>query len=852
MMRFGESSVTWVFAQQAVSRLLVAFKFFLLARLLGPQSIGLIAACLMALSIAESLTEMGMSHALIQRRELLDQRGLDALWTATALRGLLLTVVLFAASGLIARLMNIPEGTAVLQMVALVPLARCIASVRVVIAQRERRFRTVALLTSSFVVVDFVMSAVAALTYRDVFWVLAALPLSEFLKAIASYIVFKTKPRLNFDTKPLGEVMEFGRWVWASSLLTVVVNQLDRIITVKTFGVQTLGLYQTASRLAQFGVADFGIAMSQYLFPNFSELARRDKSRAAHYALALFSQLGTIALVVATFLCVAARDIIQLALGGQWSGAVPFFRIFVYLMAAGVLVGLLTSYLRGTGRPSRVTRATVVQLACLLASSAILVPWLGPIGVAFAATISVFVCAALMLWDVVSDDREQIRQLLPLATVGVPVTALIVILGQVFSSFPYHAVGLGFVCAVALVLPLQRLRAGISLTVQRENVMRIMHVVLTPRHSGAEMLAATLAEVHTSEKNGVAGVMGINPCEAAFRPVWSKLEEKGVWCASPARLLGRLGRLRFIRATLREFRPDVIVAHSVIPAAYARLAMKLTTSAIPVVTVMHAATNDDYAGGLLRLSERILKGDAAAVVTVTETAANNYRSRCGAPRRLLTIPNGTDLDRFAFDENARRRLRTEFKVDDSVSVVLQVGRLSPVKNQAASVLALNDMLLAGQSVELWLAGLTEDPSYGDALKRLVEQHGLSGKVRFLGSRPDVAALLCAADVYVMPSGREAHSVAMIEALASGVPIVASAIPVFGFATHFSGVVTVDPASHRDYAASITKVLAQAKIRHQRDLSAYSIERVAERYAALFGDVTSRPSFGTGTAQEGAT
>jgi PST family polysaccharide transporter len=175
--------------------------------------------------------------------------------------------------------------------------------------------------------------------------------------------------------------------------------------------------------------------------------------------------LGTIALVVATFLCVAARDIIQLALGGQWSGAVPFFRIFVYLMAVGVLVGLLTSYLRGTGRPSRVTRGTVVQLVCLLISSAILVPWLGPIGVAFAATISVFVCAALMLWDVVSDDRDQIRQLLPLATLGVPVAALIVILGQVFSTLPYHAVGLGLVCAVALVLPLQRLRAGISLTV---------------------------------------------------------------------------------------------------------------------------------------------------------------------------------------------------------------------------------------------------------------------------------------------------------------------------------------------------------------------------------------------------
>ena len=463
MIRLDESSATWVFAQQAVSRLLVAFKFFLLARLLGPHSIGLIAACLMALSIAESLTEMGMSHALIQRREVLDQRGLDALWTATVIRGLCLTVVLYTAAGPIARLMSIPEGTTVLQMVALMPLARSMNSVRVVIAQRERRFRAVALLTTTFVMADFLMSAAAAWTHRDVTWVLAALPLSEFMKAIASHIVFSTKPRLVFDSKPLGEIMEYGRWVWMSSLLTIVVNQLDRIIVVKVFGVLTLGLYQTASRLAQFGVADCGIALSQYLFPNFSEVARQDKNRAVRYAMSLFCHLGTIVLVVATFLCVAAHDIIHLALGDQWAGAVPFFRVFVYLMAAGVLVGLLTAYLRGTGRPSRVTRATVVQLAVLLAMSAVLVPGFGAIGVAVASMISVCVCAVLMLYDVLSEARDQVRHLLPIATVGIPVAAVIAVLGQLLSPIPYHAVGLGILSALALVLPLQRLRAGFSL-----------------------------------------------------------------------------------------------------------------------------------------------------------------------------------------------------------------------------------------------------------------------------------------------------------------------------------------------------------------------------------------------------
>jgi PST family polysaccharide transporter len=138
---------------------------------------------------------------------------------------------------------------------------------------------------------------------------------------------------------------------------------------------------------------------------------------------------------------VVAREVIQLALGDQWGGAVPFFRVFVYLMAAGVLVGLLTAYLRGTGKPSRVTRATVVQLAVLVAASALLAPWLGAIGVALAAAVSVLTCAVLMLWDVLSSAPDQARQLLPLATVGVPVAGLIAILSQLLSSVPYHEVG---------------------------------------------------------------------------------------------------------------------------------------------------------------------------------------------------------------------------------------------------------------------------------------------------------------------------------------------------------------------------------------------------------------------------
>jgi PST family polysaccharide transporter len=464
MIRLNPRSAFWVFAQQAVTRLLVAIKFFLLARVLGPHSIGLIAACLMALSIAESLTEMGMGHALIQQREELDHHRLDALWTATVLRGAALTVTLLVASPWIAVLIGLPASTMPLRIVAFVPMARCTVSLGMVIAQRERRFRSVALLTSAFAMTDCLMSSVAALAYQNVVWVLAALPLSELMKSVASHVVFSTRPRLDFDTKPLAKVMRFGGWVWSSTLLTVIANQLDRVIAVKCFGVQVLGVYQTASRLAQLGVADFGIALSQYLFPNFSELARRDKHEAARRALILCGDLGTIVLVLATFFAVVGPDFIQFALGEQWSATVPFFRAAVFLMAAGVLVGVLTACLRGIGKPSRVTYATLIQLAVLVTASLLLVPSLGPIGVGLAAAMGVCAAMSSMLRDVLADAKGQSRHVRPLLTIGAPLALLIAVLGQLLSAVPYHALWLGIISLLFVAVPLQRLRVGVSLT----------------------------------------------------------------------------------------------------------------------------------------------------------------------------------------------------------------------------------------------------------------------------------------------------------------------------------------------------------------------------------------------------
>ena len=74
-----------------------------------------------------------------------------------------------------------------------------------------------------------------------------------------------------------------------------------------------------------------------------------------------------------------------------------------------------------------------------------------------------------------------------------------------------------------------------------------------------------------------------------------------------------------------------------------------------------------------------------------------------------------------------------------------------MKQQLKTLEALLPLLKASPGLQVWFAGMREDVEYGRRIEALVQHHGLVSKVRIMGSRPDIAELLCAASVFVMPS-----------------------------------------------------------------------------------------------------
>jgi glycosyltransferase involved in cell wall biosynthesis len=362
------------------------------------------------------------------------------------------------------------------------------------------------------------------------------------------------------------------------------------------------------------------------------------------------------------------------------------------------------------------------------------------------------------------------------------------------------------------------------------NIMqRILHLIHTPRQSGAEILVRDLCIKHNDY--GInSGVASFSPMEEEFEPEADLLRKVGSRLFFPTSSLAKLGRISHYKRAIKEFSPDVVFAHSVLPSFYGRLAMPALKKSRPrFVSVLHSASNDDYKGGLLRLFEHTTRGRVDHVIAVSEVGARNYARRFGTQIPIEIIPNGINLNKYR-DVN-RQKARDSLGLKDDVKIVLQVGRIAPVKQQILSINVLADVL-KNEKVELWFAGLTEDAEYEAKAKLIINEAGLQNKVKFLGSRDDIPVLLSAADLYLMPSAAEAHSIALIEALASGIEAVISDIPTFHAYRDWVGVSSIAVSDLTYFKKICEQKLKCESKRFSRCLSEFSIENTADAYKSF--------------------
>jgi len=238
-----------------------------------------------------------------------------------------------------------------------------------------------------------------------------------------------------------------------------------------------------------------------------------------------------------------------------------------------------------------------------------------------------------------------------------------------------------------------------------------------------------------------------------------------------AMLLALRGPLRRVHA---RWPVDVVHAHMLVPDGWAAMRVGADLG-VPVVATAHRADVLDLprrGAGLARQVRDTVEG-VDAVMTVSR-AIRAAAEAAGTPRRpVAVVPNGADTR--VFHPRDRAEARRRFGLPEDGPVVSYVGKLVPRKGVDTLVEAMG--LLArepGGAPLLVAAGIGE---MRPALEARARELGVDGRIRFLGKvgHDEVAWVMAAGDVFVLPSLSEGLPTVACEALNCGVPVVATAV-----------------------------------------------------------------------------
>jgi glycosyltransferase involved in cell wall biosynthesis len=359
----------------------------------------------------------------------------------------------------------------------------------------------------------------------------------------------------------------------------------------------------------------------------------------------------------------------------------------------------------------------------------------------------------------------------------------------------------------------------------------IVHILTSFGVGGGERVALDLAIGQRARGHAVS-VLSLAPL-----PDGAMADEFGAAGISVGRVAKRDGidatLIPRLAQALRERRADVVHTHNPLPMIYGVPAARLIGAA--TVHTKHGFNAGTRGQAVLRkLAGRMVH----AFVAVSDETARAAVAQHDAPsRRMHTILNGIRLDRYAPDPDVRAAMRVELGVGDAW-VVGTVGRLDPIKNQVMMIRALAPRL--SSRLRLVIVG---DGPLRDELAAEVARLPEPRWVVLAGRRMDVPRVMAAFDVFALSSRSEGLPLAILEAMAVGLPVASTGVGGIPGVVEVGGIGVISQVDELAFGAAIDRLSADpvaaremGRRGRERALNRYGADRMVEAYLDLYGRV----------------
>ncbi|MEM0338009.1 MAG: glycosyltransferase [Candidatus Caldarchaeum sp.] len=300
---------------------------------------------------------------------------------------------------------------------------------------------------------------------------------------------------------------------------------------------------------------------------------------------------------------------------------------------------------------------------------------------------------------------------------------------------------------------------------------------------------------------------------------------------------------KMLNGLFRKYRPQIVHTHLSGIRYALPLAIQYRTP-VRVHTLHNLAAKEisERANRLVRLLAFRYRIGGVVPVAIAEEVARTIEQLYGYKNPPI-IPNGIPVDDYAPNPDKRAHWRQVELEGREAVVIAHVGRFMEQKNHSLLLRSFAHVR-SETPVYLWLVG---DGELRPAMEQLAQELGVADRVRFWGIRSDVADILNAADIFVLPSKWEGNPLSVMEAMATGLPVVATAVGgvpelveegVSGFLTPNEDADAFTNALQRLVDnAELRRRMGEAALRRAREK--FDIRHTVRAYEALYEEILQR-------------
>lgn len=375
----------WLGASTGINSALQFLQVVILARILAPEQVGVVAILAIAVSLIDLMTDLGLSNALIQKKSL-TQADISSVYWFNVILGAVLAGSLVLLAPAIADAYSSPELETTLRWLALVFLISPHGLVFRGLLEREHRFREVGIAESSSGVLGIVVTLVSALAGAGAMsYVFGRITNATVRSGLLQVFGRRLQNRVTFSlrVRGTGALLRFGGIQTLDAIVSFVHNSIGTLIVGRVVSVPQLGGFNLAFNLSVTLPGTVNSVFTRAAFPSLSKI-QTEHNRLSDGYLKLLRVTGFVNFPLLVGLALVAGELVPVLLGDRWTWIVPV----VQILALGGCVRALTSPLgalfMAIGKPQvslyvNITRTVIVMVSAILAGS-----HFGVIGVAYA------------------------------------------------------------------------------------------------------------------------------------------------------------------------------------------------------------------------------------------------------------------------------------------------------------------------------------------------------------------------------------------------------------------------------------------------------------------------------------